>query len=111
MLRCHVKNALLLVWTIALLLTAPAVTLITRGDLWKGLLLLLIAVLSGAVSISIAAYWHKRGIHATSLGFIAALFFFIVGSVWLWFYGFYFWIPIALLVLSIAYGYLTGKNK
>ena len=109
--QCHVKNVLLIIWTAALLSTAPAVTLIVHGNMWQGLLILFIAVLSCTISISIAAYWHKRDIHATPLGFIAALLFFIAGSVWLWFYGFYFWIPIALLALSIVYGYLTGKNK
>lgn len=109
--QCHVKNAILLVWTTALLSTAPAVTLIVHGNIWQGLLILFIAALSGAVSIFIMIYWHKRDIHATPFGFIAALLFFIAGSIWLWFYGFYFWIPIALLVLPITYGYLTGKNK
>lgn len=109
--QCHVKNVLLIIWTTALLLTAPAITLIIHGNIWKGLLILFIAVSAGVISLSIATYWHKRGIHATFLGFIVALIFFIAGSVWLWFYGFYFWIPVTIVALPIAYGYLTGKNK
>ena len=109
--QCWIKNVLLIIWTAALLATAPSATFMARGELRKGLIILFAAVFFGTVSISIAYYWHKRDIHATPLGFIVALLSFIAGSVWLWFYGFYFWIPIALLALSIAYGYFTGKNK
>lgn len=100
-----------MIWAAALLATAPAVTFIAQGRLFQGLIILLAAFIFGAISLSIAAYWHKRDIHATPTGFIVALIFFVAGTVCLWWYGFFFWVPVALLALSIAYGYLTGKNK
>ncbi len=108
---CYAKNLLLIIWTATFLSITPAIALIIRGDTWRGLLILFIAVFSGAISFSLADYWHKRNVHATPFGFIIALLLFIAGSIWLWFHYFYFWIPIALLVLFIIYGYLTGKNK
>ena len=109
--QCHVKNALLMIWTGAFLATAPAITFMISDEFWKGLAILITAVVLGTLCFPVACYQHKSGIHATPVGFISALLFFIVGTVWLWLQGFYFWIPALLLALPIVWGYLTGKNK
>lgn len=108
----YVKDVLLLFVESCVLSTAVAVTFIACGAVGKGLIILFIAALLGLTTESLQHhYWHKRGIDATPLGFIAAWLFFIIGIIWLWWQGFYFWVPLGLVVALIIWGYLTGKNK
>ncbi|MBI2035823.1 MAG: hypothetical protein HYT12_04065 [Candidatus Liptonbacteria bacterium] len=109
--QVHVKNFLLLMATAGLLLISPAITWIVRGDVTSGIEALLLAILIIVVSASMAAYWHNKNIHASPIVLVAALLLLVCGTVWLWLRGFYFWIPIGLLLALVAYGYLTGKNK
>lgn len=109
--RPYAKNVLLLIFTASILSIGPAVTYIAHNMIWTGLIILLIAVFFNIASQSIGYYWHKRGIHATPAGFIAALLFFIAGTIWSWRQDFYFWIPVILAAAPIIYGYAAGKNK
>jgi len=107
----HAKNALLLVFVASILAVAPAITFLAHGHTLIGALIFLSAVVLATLSIFIAVYWHKQDIHATPLGFITAIIFFIVGVICLWLYGFYFWVPLVLIAIPTAWGHLTGKNQ
>lgn len=108
----YVKDVLLLFIVSCILSTSVAVTFIAHGAAGKGLIILFIAAFLGLTTESLQHdYWHKRGIDATPLGFIAAWLFFIAGIVWLWRYDFFFWVPLALVAALILWGYVTAKNK
>ncbi len=109
--RKFVKDVLLLIYMLSLSLTAVAITLVAHGSMLAGALLLSIALLLGIPSLSIAYYWHKRDIHVTPPGMLMALLFFISSVLWLWIYGFYFWIPAALLAINIAWSRITYHGK
>ena len=101
----------MVLFTISILLSSPAIILLSHGEVVKGLSILAIAIFIGTLSFSIASYWHERDIHATLLGNIISLVLFIAGIVVLWIYGFYFWLPITILGIFMLYGFFTGTNK
>lgn len=104
------KDLLWLSWMFALLMTAPGIFLMTKGQVAEGLGLIFIAAMMGILSFSLANYWHKRNIHTTPHGFFAGLLFFITVSILLWQYGLPFWIPIILLIIYTLWASFTRKN-
>lgn len=108
--RNYVKDILMIAFAVSLTMLSPITSFFINGEFEKGFILFFVAGSVATGSMLVAAYWHKRDIHATLIGNIASGLVVLASPFVAYIYGFSLW-PLIIIIVYLVLGIIIQSRK